>query len=133
MQLMKEYCGNFIIKDNKSVIRYLKEFENEDKEFFVVLGLNSRNAVIYREIVSIGTLNSCLISPREIFKKAIMMSANNIIIAHNHPSGNEQPSEEDKNITTKLIQGGKLLDIALLDHIIITPKSNYSFNEHDLI
>jgi DNA repair protein RadC len=78
-----------------------------------------------------GTLNKTIVHPREIFKKAIVMSCNSIIIAHNHPSDNPEPSREDKKITFDLRKAGELLDIPVVDHIIIGKDTHYSFKEEE--
>lgn len=90
-----------------------------DKEQFILLHLDTKNRVMKEEIISIGTLNSSLIHPREVFKSAIKESANAVIFVHNHPSGDPEPSEEDKLITEKLFEAGELLAIKVLDHVII--------------
>ena len=101
-----------------------------DKECFMVLHLNSKNKVIKDEIISIGILNASIIHPREVFKSAIKESANSIILVHNHPSGDSEPSIEDKEITERLMEAGELLDIKVLDHVIIGKNNYYSFKEN---
>ena len=91
-----------------------------DRERFLSIMLNSRNFIIGIETVSIGTLNSTVIHPREVFKSAILSNASAIILVHNHPSEDPSPSEEDKKITEQLKSAAKILDISLIDHIIIT-------------
>ena len=109
-------------------------FDNEVKEKFTVFWLNSMNQVIGFEVISVGNLNSSIVSPREVFRGAIVASCASIIIAHNHPSGNPEPSNEDIKITKVLIESGKLLDIHVRDHIIFTTKNGYtSFVERRLI
>lgn len=129
MELIREIKDGQALKSSSVVVQYLKEFENQDREMLIVLGLDTKNKPIYREIVSIGTLNEMYVHPREVFKKAIMMSVCSIIIAHNHPSGDPNPSEQDRKFTSKLIQGGKLLGIDVLDHVVIGSESYYSFND----
>ena len=106
------------------------KLSNLDKEHFMILHLDTRNRVIKDEIVSVGTLNSSLIHPREVFKSAIKESANSVIIVHNHPSGEVDPSEEDKEITEILFDAGKLLSIKVLDHVIVGDGKWYSFREN---
>ena len=120
MQIIRELMDSVPFKNPKDVYKYLEEFKNEDREMFIVIGLDSKNKPIYREICAIGTLNSTVIHPREVFKKAIMMSCNAIIIAHNHPSGSLDPSNEDIDITRKLVEAGEILQIRVFDHIIIS-------------
>lgn len=96
--------------------RYL---ECEDREHFVILMLDVKNSVIGIHTVSVGTLNSALVSPREVFKAAILSNAASIILGHNHPSGDTTPSPEDLQVTDRLKKAGALLDIEVLDHVII--------------
>ena len=118
------------IKSSRDVFKYaapkIAEF---DKEYFMVLHLDSRNKILRDEIISIGTLNSSLVHPREVFKSAIKESANSIILVHNHPSGDPTPSAEDLIITEKLMGAGKLLDLEVLDHVIIGKKKFWSFKD----
>lgn len=103
------------------------------RERFVVFWLSSANNVTGFEIISEGTLNTSLVHPREVFRGAIVASCANIIIAHNHPSGNTEPSNEDLAITRKLIDAGKLIDISVFDHIIFTDETYTSFAERRII
>jgi DNA repair protein RadC len=96
-----------------------------DRECFWVLHLSSNHRVIDKELVAIGTINSTLIHPREVFKKAIVSSAVTIITVHNHPSGNLAPSPEDEVLWKRLDRAGKLIGIATLDHLIVGPAGGY--------
>ncbi len=93
--------------------------KDKNKEHFLLITLNTRNRVLGINHISIGTLNASLVHPREVFKEAIGQCASSIIIAHNHPSGDPEPSQEDINITRRLIDAGKILGIEVLDHVII--------------
>ncbi len=116
------------INSSKDAIHLLApDMENLDKEHFIVLLLDTRHNLIKKERIFIGTLDNSMIHPREIFKPAIIESAAAIIIAHNHPSGDPSPSNDDIEVTKKLKQAGTLLGIEVLDHIIIGNKSSYSF------
>lgn len=108
-------------------LRYLK------KEIFKVVLLNTKNEIISDIDVSIGTLNSSLVHPREVFREAIKRSANKMILLHNHPSGSVEPSKEDKNITLRLIKCGELIGIEVIDHIIIGDGLYFSFKENMII
>jgi DNA repair protein RadC len=100
----------------------------------VGLYLNSANRLIGIHTISMGILNSSLVHPREVFKLAYMMSAASIIISHNHPSGNVEPSSEDLAITKQLVEAGKILGIPLHDHIIVTERNGFvSFAERGLL
>jgi DNA repair protein RadC len=108
------------IKTAEDVYNYfVDEIKDKKKEYFYVIMLNTKNRVIGKELISVGTLNASLIHPREVFNPAIKSSANSIILVHNHPSGDCIASQEDKNITKILSNAGDLLGIKVLDHIII--------------
>ncbi|OGU41059.1 MAG: hypothetical protein A2315_10780 [Ignavibacteria bacterium RIFOXYB2_FULL_35_12] len=106
---------------------------DELKEKFLVVCLNSTNKVTKFEAISVGSLNSSVVHPREIFKFAIENSSASIILIHNHPSGNLEPSNEDIAITKKLVEAGKILNIQVLDHIIVGGNSFTSLVERRLI
>ncbi|MDQ7815877.1 MAG: JAB domain-containing protein [Melioribacteraceae bacterium] len=108
-------------------------FEGEVKERFVVFWLNSANVVAGFEIISEGILNASVVHPREVFRAAIVATCANIIIAHNHPSGNLDASQEDIVITKKLVEAGKIIDIAVFDHIIFAEDTYTSFVSRGLI
>ncbi len=95
------------------------KLKNYSKEHFFVLSFDSRNKLLGIDEISIGTLNATLVHPRETFEAAIHRHAVRIIVAHNHPSGNTEPSEEDLEITKKLVEAGRIMDIEVLDHLII--------------
>lgn len=104
----------------------------EDREHLVVIMLDTRNRVIGINEVSIGTLNSALATPREVFKPAILSNAASIILAHNHPSGDPTPSPEDVRVTRTMVDAGKLLDIEVLDHIVVGDGRFVSLKERGL-
>lgn len=112
-----------ILLSPKNVWERMEDIRGSKKEHFVVFYLDSRNQEIKREIISVGTLNESLVHPREVFESAIKNNASSIIIAHNHPSGDLEPSEADIEITKKLIHAGKVLDIKIIDHLIVTKDS----------
>lgn len=114
----------------KDVFEYFYErLKDEKQENFYVLLLNTQNQVIDDKLVSKGVLDAAILHPREVFKPAIKNSASKIILVHNHPSGNPEPSPEDLEITSKIIDDGKLLDITVLDHVIIGKDNYWSFLE----
>lgn len=114
-----------------------KHFEDmaSDREVFSVILLDVKNHVIGINVVSIGSLSASVVHPREVFKAAILANAANIILTHNHPSGDPAPSKEDISITSRLVQAGRLMDIPVLDHIIIGDGTgrSMSFKANDLI
>lgn len=122
-----------LILSPKDVWNELKDIRDHKKEHFVIFFLDSRNQEIKREIISIGSLNANLVHPREVFEPAVRHLCAQIIIAHNHPSGDPTPSEDDLVITKRLVEAGKILGIEILDHIIISKSAFFSFKEKKLI
>ena len=100
-----------------------KELATYDREVFAVLNLKTNGQVINLNICSVGTLDSAMVSPREVFKSAILSNAKCIIAVHNHPSGTADPSPEDITTTERLAECGRILDIQLLDHIIVSAET----------
>lgn len=122
-----------LFNSSQNVYDYLREkIGKNKKENFVILCFDTRNNLIFDE-VSVGTLNASLVHPREVFKEAILSHASHVIVAHNHPSGDPSPSQEDSNTTRRLIDAGKILGISIVDHIIITDNSYYSFRDAGFI
>ncbi|HII91440.1 MAG TPA: JAB domain-containing protein [Methanosarcina sp.] len=95
------------------------KMREQKKEKFITLCLDTKNQILKEEIISIGSLNASIVHPREVFKSALMESSASVIMVHNHPSGDPSPSREDIMVTEKMVEGGKLLGIDVLDHIII--------------
>lgn len=114
------------------VWNFCSDIRGLQRENFVVFYLDTQNCLIERQIISIGTLNSSLVHPREVFEPAISFHASHIIVAHNHPSGNLNPSIEDKKITERLVEAGKILGIEIIDHIILSKSGYLSFQEKHL-
>lgn len=112
---------------------YMESLRYQYKEIFKIVLLNTKNEIITDVDISMGTLNSSLVHPREVFREAIRRSSNKIILLHNHPSGNTEPSKEDKNITNRLKDCGEIIGIEVLDHIIIGDGIYFSFKENMLI
>ena len=108
------------VRNAKQAYQYLKDIGNGQKEQLRGLYLNSRYQVIYDEIISVGTLTSNIVHPREVFRPALERGAVAVIIAHNHPSGRTEPTLADINITEQLLAAGDVLGIELLDHLVIT-------------
>jgi len=109
---------------------FLSKMSNLKKENFKVIYLDSRKKIIKEETIFVGSLNSTIVHPREIFEPAISEGAAAVILMHNHPSGDSAPSKEDLEITKQLIESGKILGIEVLDHIIIGEKTIYSLREN---
>ena len=112
---------------------FIPILKDELKERFIVVCLNSANKIIKYEVISVGNLNSSIVHPREVFKVAIENNSASIILIHNHPSGNPDPSNEDIAITKKIVETGTIMSIPVFDHIIIAGKNFTSFVEKRLI
>ena len=111
----------------------MKDLRDHRKEHFVIFYLDSRNQEIKREIISVGSLNANLVHPREVFEPAVRNLAAQIILAHNHPSGDPEPSEDDLLLTKKLVESGKILGIEVIDHIIVAKDNFFSFKNKGII
>ena len=112
---------------------FLPVFKEEPVEIFIVAWLSTANRIIGFEKVSVGNLNSSIVDPRSVFRSAIVANSASIIVAHNHPSGNPEPSEEDISITKKLVESGKVLGVHVFDHLIFAEETYTSFVERRLI
>jgi DNA repair protein RadC len=122
-----------LVLSPKDVWAQLQDIRDQRREHFIVFYLDVRNQIIKRAIISIGTLNASLVHPREVFEPAVKDSAAQIVLSHNHPSGIASPSEEDIQLTKRLISAGKILGIEVIDHIVVTKSTHFSFREHTLI
>jgi DNA repair protein RadC len=120
------------LTDPKQVYQLIKsKLKDYHKEHFYIIALNSRNHSVAE--VSIGSLNASIVHPREVFVEAIKNKAASVIFAHNHPSGDMRPSNDDLEITKRLVEAGKIMGIEIVDHIIVTKNSYFSFREKRLI
>ena len=137
LQMVKEkieYYGTKKVRSPADVEEVVRSFVgNPDRELFLALNLSSANNINSIHVVSIGSLNQSIVHPRECFKAALLSNAESIVLAHNHPSGEVIPSEEDKQITVKLKECGQLLNIQVLDHVIVGEKGHFSFRENALL
>lgn len=126
--------GSRVFKRPDQVAAYLGPIMAKlKKETFRTLLLNTRNQLIRCDLVSLGTLNASLVHPREVFQPAIEVSASSVILAHNHPSGDPEPSSEDVQLTKRLAQVAELVGIEILDHVIVAGTSFVSLRERKLI
>lgn len=107
--------------------------KDTDREQFIVFMLNGKNRVIGANVVSVGSLNASLVHPREVFKPAILQNAAALILVHNHPSGDPEPSAEDRQITLRLCDCGDLFGIKIIDHIILGEHTRFSFLDSGLM
>lgn len=131
-RLLKNKKAEIYLKP-REIWEELKDLRDHKKEHFVIFYLDSRNQEIKREIISIGSLNANLVHPREVFEPAVRHLAAQIILAHNHPSGDPEPSEDDLVITKKLVESGKILGIEVFDHIIVVKDGFFSFKNKGLL
>jgi len=121
------------IRHPSDIIPFVRNYAVSEKEHFLAVTLNGGHEIINIHCVTVGTLNKTLIHPREVFNIAIKENAAAIIVCHNHPSGNCQPSEDDIEATQMLIQASYIIGIDLLDHIIIDRENYFSFVDKDLL
>ena len=124
------------LRDSRAVAALVRErLQGADREHFIVILLNRKNEVVGINTVSMGSLTASVVHPREVFKPAILGNAAAIICAHNHPSGDPFPSSEDRALTARLVQGGKLLGIEILDHVIVGDGTDryFSFADADCL
>lgn len=137
IQLVKESSVKYvnrIIDNPESANEFIRSFVgNPDREEFGVLCIDTKGQPTHISKVAIGDLNRTIVHPREIFKIAILSNAAGVILFHNHPSGKENPSEEDKAVTKRLCEAGELLGIRVIDHIILGALNVFSFRNKDLI
>jgi DNA repair protein RadC len=122
-----------LVRGPETVFQLTRDIRDSRREHFVGFYLNTRNQVLRREVISIGSLNASIVHPREVFTPAIAVSAASLILAHNHPSGDPTPSEEDLAITRRLGEAGRLLGIDVLDHVIVARDAYASFKERRLL
>ncbi|MBY7143252.1 DNA repair protein RadC [Virgibacillus sp. NKC19-3] len=129
---MNQYKINdrYIVRSPEDGANYImEEMRSLKQEHFVVLFLNTKNQIIHRQTIFIGSLNTSVVHPREVYREAVKRSAASIIVAHNHPSGDPSPSQEDIHVTRRLVESGKMIGIELLDHLIIGDRKFISLKE----
>lgn len=125
---------NRSIRSPEDGYQLLKQFLGDvDREYFIVVCLDTKNQPTAINICHIGSLNASLVHPREVMKPAILSNSASIIVGHNHPSGQAEPSQEDINVTRKLVEAGKIIGIDLLDHIVMGVDSFVSLKEQGYI
>jgi len=123
-----------IIQSTKDVIAQSVYLRDRTREHLMTIYLNARNEMIWKkQSTFIGTLNANLVHPREIFNEALEHNASSVILVHNHPSGDAEPSQDDLEITKRITEAGKIMGIDVLDHVIITKNKVFSFKENKLI
>ena len=128
------YAKASLILSPLDVYELIKEYlQGPDREYFIVLFLDSRSEVIGMNTVSVGTLTESLVHAREVFKGAILANAASIIVVHNHPSGAAFASEADISVTSKLKDAGRIIGIPVEDHIVLGDETFFSFRQHGLL
>ena len=121
------------IRGPDDVLAHVRDLPRARREHFVVLLLNARHEMQRRETVSIGSLNASIVHPREVFLPAILHSAASLVLVHNHPSGDPEPSDEDLDITRRLLEVGDLVGIGVLDHVIVASRGTVSLRARQLM
>ena len=131
---IKEKCGfNIYTSSPEQVYEEFKELANADQESLWILGLNAKNKVMCKEMISLGSLDSAVVYPKVIFKRLLMTDSSSVIMVHNHPSGIPEPSADDIRLTTVVKEGCKLMEMKLLDHLIVGEGKYFSFRGKNLI
>ena len=137
IKLVKEssflYENRRVNSPNDAIELFTRFLSESDREQFIVCCMDIKNQPTSINVVSIGTLNSSLVHPREVFKAAILANSASIIVAHNHPSGDPTPSKEDINITVRLKEAGKIIGVDIIDHIIIGDDRYVSLKEKGVL
>jgi len=123
-----------VVKSSAQLFAYLREkFQGRGREQFIAVLLDTKLRILREVQISTGSLSEAIVHPREVFRAAVRDSASKVIFVHNHPSGDPEPSEQDRALTTRLCQAGSVVGISVLDHMIIGRDSYYSFAEQGLI
>ena len=123
-----------LVEGSEQLFRSMRErLAGQQREHFYSLMLDSKHRILREELVAVGSLSESVVHPREVFKGAIAESAAAVIFVHNHPSGNPEPSTQDRRLTERLCQAGELVGIRVLDHLIVGADGYYSFAEHGLL
>ncbi len=136
-ELVREDMPAYLATDRftspAQVYELFRDLRYETKEHFLTLHLDGKNRIVCLDRVSVGSLNQCVVHVREVFKSAVLSSAAAVLLIHNHPSGDPEPSREDREITRRLKDAGDLLGIPVLDHVIVGEDGYLSFVERGLL
>src|SRR5699024_1778213 len=139
MLMIKRYIveerekGHIISSPEDAANYVMNDMRNLNQEHLVAFFLNTKNEIIYRNTIFMGSLNASIVHPREIFREAIKRSSASVIVCHNHPSGSPRPSQEDIHVTRRLVESGKIVGIELLDHLVIGDRKFVSLKEKGYI
>lgn len=126
-------CASEEVAKTLRTLHHLEDEASREREHFWSIGLNVKNVTKYIELVSLGSLTASLVHPREVMRMAVIKGCASLIFVHNHPSGEAKPSQEDIILTRRLSQAGHLLGIRVLDHIIITDETHFSFRDSGMM
>lgn len=119
--------GDYVVRSPEDGAKIASRFiGRDDREVFFVICLNTKNHVVAVHRCHVGSLNSSIVHPREVFKSVILNNAASVIVAHQHPSGDPTPSMEDINVTKRLVEAGKLLGIEVLDHLVVNNDNSFT-------
>ncbi len=129
----KKDAETLYIQSPEDALIHLHAIRRLKKEHFVALYLNARNQLIHQETISVGTLNASIVHPREVYEPAVRVCAGSVVIAHNHPSGDTTPSEQDIRITKQLREAGNILNIDIVDHLIVSERKYTSMKEEGFL
>lgn len=122
-----------LVSNPEEALVHLSQIRKLKREHFIVLYLNARNQLIFQDTISIGTLTASMVHPREVFAPALEVRAVSIILSHNHPSGDPQPSPQDIELTQRLVEAGDILAIEVLDHLIVSSNEYSSLKQLSLM
>lgn len=121
------------LRTHTDILARLADIRTKQQEYFISLSLDGGQRLIAQRTITIGTLDTVMAHPREVFADAIADRAASLVVAHNHPSGEVKPSQKDTRLTQQLVAAGQLLGIPLRDHIIVTKTEDFSFRQHHLL
>jgi DNA repair protein RadC len=130
---VRENPSKMVIHNWQDVADSIKDVAQADQESFWLIGMNIRNIEVFKECIFLGGVSSCVVDPIIVFKRLLIAGCTSFICVHNHPSGNPDPSAEDRTICKRLKQGAELLNLNMLDNIIIAAASVFSFTENGLM
>lgn len=139
LELGRRRQATTVLNDNKvnksgDIAQFLRAiFRDHQREIFAVVFLNARNTIIHHEIINSGGITATVVDPRLIFQRSLELKAVKIILCHNHPSGNLNPSSQDDLLTERIVKAGKIMDIQVVDHIIVSEEGYYSFADNGKI
>lgn len=122
-----------VLRTTKEILKCLEHFRDKKQEYFICLSLDSGQRLIAQSVVTIGTLTSALVHPREVFSGPLSDRAATVIVAHNHPSGDPTPSDADIVVTQQLVAAGQILGISTRDHLIVAGAEHFSFKQNHRI